>query len=259
MIYLCDYHVHTNFSDGADTPEAVVLAAIEKGFTEIGFSDHCYTEFDESYCIKKADLPRYKEEITGLKEKYSDRISILCGVEQDYYSESSAEPYDYVIGSLHYVNCGGKFLPVDESAETQRRTVEEYFGGDALAYCEEYYKTVSDIVEKTGCDIIGHFDLVSKYSEVSDLIDVTNERYIAAALTAADRLLASGKPFEINTGAISRGYRTTPYPAQFILEHLIGRGAKFILSSDSHKKENVGYSFDEFRPLIPEANLIEKL
>ena len=259
MKYLCDYHIHTSFSDGANTPEEMIESAIEQGFSEIGISDHCYTDFDESYCIKKADLSRYHDEITRLKEKYSDKISIRCGIEQDYYSDSPTDPYDYVIGSLHYVKCGGKYLPVDESAATQKKTVEEYFGGDALAYCEEYYKTVSGVAEKTGCDIIGHFDLVSKYTEISDLIDVNSKRYKTAATDAADRLLASGKPFEINTGAISRGYRTSPYPSRQITDYLVSRGARFILSSDSHRKENVGFSFDEFRTLIPEANLIEKL
>lgn len=259
MKYLCDYHIHTSFSDGANTPEEMIESAIEQGFSEIGISDHCYTDFDESYCIKKCDLPRYSETIKDLKKEYAGKINILCGIEQDFFSDSPTDPYDYVIGSVHYVLCGGKYLPVDESAATQKKTVEEYFGGDALSYCEEYYKTVADVAGKTGCDIIGHFDLVSKYCEVSDLFDVTSKRYVTAAVDAADSLLYSGKPFEINTGAISRGYRTSPYPSKPLLDYLIARGAKFILSSDSHKKENVGFSFDQFRSLVPEASLIEKL
>lgn len=246
MKKISDFHVHSDFSDGADSPEDIVRTAIEKGFFALGFSDHCYTDFDESYCIKKKDLPKYSEEINRLKDKYSDEIKILCGIEQDYYSETPAAPYDYVIGSLHYVLSDGKYLPVDESAETQRKTVEKYFGGDPLAYCEEYYKTVSGIAEKTGCDIIGHFDLVSKYCEIDGLIDVTSKRYIKAATDAADRLLAAGKPFEINTGAMSRGYRTSPYPSRCLTDYIASRGGVFVLSSDSHKKENIGYMFREF-------------
>ena len=44
----------------------------------------------------------------------------------------------------------------------------------------------------------------------------------------------AGKPFEINTGAISRGYRVTPYPAPFILQEIHDLGGKIILSGDTH-------------------------
>ena len=46
-----DFHVHTVFSDGKDTPEDMVLSAIERGMTAIGFSDHSTTPCDQSYCM----------------------------------------------------------------------------------------------------------------------------------------------------------------------------------------------------------------
>jgi hypothetical protein len=35
-----DFHLHTNFSDGADTPERVVERAVEHGFSAIAITDH---------------------------------------------------------------------------------------------------------------------------------------------------------------------------------------------------------------------------
>ena len=84
---LTDLHVHTNYCDGKNTPEEMVLAAIEKGMECIGFSVHSYTEFDTSFCIKSEKVADYKAEINGLKEKYKDKIRILCGTEMDYFSE----------------------------------------------------------------------------------------------------------------------------------------------------------------------------
>ena len=46
-----DLHVHTTYCDGKNTPEEVVLSAIEKGVERLGFSGHAYTSFDESYCM----------------------------------------------------------------------------------------------------------------------------------------------------------------------------------------------------------------
>ena len=51
--------------------------------------------------------------------------------------------------------------------------------------------------------------------------------------------------FEVNSGAIARGYRTTPYPAPFIMEELKNLGAKMIISSDCHNKEFLDCNFDK--------------
>ncbi len=241
---LKDFHVHTNFSDGKNTPEEVVLAAIEKGMTTIGFSDHGYTDFDESYCIKKDRLDAYSDEIAALKEKYRRQITVLCGIEQDYYSTTPTDRYDYVIGSVHYFKCGEKYIPVDESADVLANTARQYFDGDFYAMAETYFRTVGDVVQKTNCTLIGHFDLITKFIERAPQFDTANPRYVAAWKAAADKLLATGVPFEINTGAISRGYRTTPYPSEPIREYLAEHGAKFILSSDSHRADTLCFGFE---------------
>ena len=234
-----DYHVHTTFCDGKNTPEEMVLKAIEKGMTLLGFSAHSYTFFDESYCLRKERYDEYKGEINRLKEKYKDKIEILCGVEQDYYSKEPTEGFSYVIGSVHYVKKNDKYLPVDESEEIFIDIVKTHYKGDYYAFCEDYYEVVGNVVEKTKADIIGHFDLITKFNENNRLFDENNERYIAAWKKAADKLLKTGKVFEINTGAISRGYRTTPYPSKKILAYIEEKGGKTIKNSDSHSVDGL--------------------
>lgn len=241
-----DLHVHTTLSDGKNTPEEMVLAAIAKGMTAIGFSDHSYTAFDQRYCIPKEKLPAYRAEIAALKEKYAGQIQILCGIEQDFYSAEPTDGYDYVIGSVHYIRCSDDFIPVDEGNALLLDAARRYFSGDIYALIEEYYGTVARVAEKTSATFIGHFDLISKFNENGELFDDTHPRYIAAWQTAADKLLAAGIPFEINTGAISRGYRTTPYPAVPIQDYLRSRGAQFLLSSDSHRSDTLCFGFDAY-------------
>ena len=246
-----DLHTHTTFCDGNNTPEEMVQAALQKGMTCIGFSGHSYTPIDESYCMKKGAAD-YRAEIARLKEKYRDRIRILCGVEQDYESTDTTEGYDYVIGSVHYVKLGDEYVPVDDTADHLRAAAERYFDGDIYRVVEAYYRTVADVVNKTGCDIIGHFDLITKFSERVDLFDVTSPRYVVAWRAAADELIKTGKPFEVNTGAISRGYRTTPYPDEPILRYLREKNAKVILSGDSHSADTLCYEFDKWEPVLRE-------
>lgn len=238
-----DLHVHTNFSDGKSTPEEVVLSAIAKGVTELGFSDHSYTSYDESCCIPKNRLEEYRAAILALREKYREQITIRLGLEQDYYSDFPAVGYDYVIGSVHAIKVGAHYLNVDESADVQKAAVEQYFGGDYYAFAEAYFDTVANVVQKTNADIIGHFDLVAKFS----LFNEQDPRYVTAWKTAVDRLIPCGKPFEINTGAISRGYRSIPYPNPDIMNYIQAKGGTFILSSDSHHASTICFGFDKFQ------------
>jgi len=241
-----DLHMHTSYCDGNNTPEEMVLSAIDKGLTTVGISGHSYTFFDTSYCMQKEDVPRYIAELRYLRAKYFDKIHVLCGVEQDYYSDYPTDEFDYVIGSVHYIKAGEEYIPVDESTEILNSAKEKYFGGDIYALCEEYFATVADVVNKTGCDIIGHFDLITKFIEREPLFDTNHPRYIAAWRKAADELLKTGVPFEINTGAISRGYRTSPYPAADIISYIKEHGGRFVLSSDAHSTEAVAFGFDGF-------------
>lgn len=251
-----DFHVHTTFSDGKNTPEEMVLAAIQRGMTKIGFSDHSYTSFDESCCMAKENLSDYRETIAALKEKYRDQIEIFCGIEQDFYSDFPAEGYDYIIGSVHYLPMADGYICVDESPEALRAAAARYFEGDIYALAEEYYRTVAEVAEKTNAHIIGHFDLITKFNEGGRLFDETHPRYIAAWQAAADRLMKSGKPFEINTGAISRGYRTAPYPAGPIRDYLRSHGGKFLLSSDSHSAGTLCFDFRRACRCVPSERIL---
>ena len=240
---MMDLHMHTVFSDGKDTPEEMVREAIRRGLDTVGISDHSHLDPCGMSTEKTAE---YRAEMARLKEKYAGQIRVLCGLERDFISDDFL-PYDYVIGSVHLLTMpDGHHVSVDWTAEKQREGVEKYFGGDWYAFTEAYYATMARVAEVTKCDIIGHFDLVTKFIEQSPDFDVRHPRYVKAWQEAADALLKTGKPFEINTGAMFRGYRTSPYPAKEIREYIRAHGGKLILSSDSHSKDTIGYRSDEF-------------
>ena len=247
---LTDLHMHTTFCDGGNTPEEMVLAAIGMGMERIGFSEHSHVSFDAGGGMAETDASAYRQEICALKEKYRGRIEILCGIEQDFYSEQEAFDFDYVIGSVHYVRKDGVFISVDETPEILKKGVEDHYAGDFLALAEDYYANLAQVVEKTGADIIGHFDLITKYIEAGVALYQDDPRYTAAWQRAADKLVPYGKPFEINTGAIARGWRSAPYPDIRIIEYIRQRGGSFILSSDSHSADTIAFGFDRFECLL---------
>ncbi len=244
---LQDLHMHSAFSDGRNTAGEMVLSAIEKGLTVVGLSDHSWSPQDPD-TMPFERYPSYRAEVARLKEQYRGQITVLCGIEQDLDTENPPEGFDYVIGSVHFLRRDGEDVYVDWSPEKTADAVSRLYGGDALSYCEHYYSQVAKWAS-VPCDIVGHFDLVTKFNERLPLIDTAHPRYIAAWRKAADALLAAGRIFEINTGAISRGWRTSPYPSPEILAYLKARGARFVLSSDSHSAANIAFQFDQFASL----------
>lgn len=252
---LNDFHVHTTFCDGKDTAEDIVKHAISLGMKKIGFSGHSFTSFDTCYCIGNEQTELYKKTINDLKVKYKDQIEILLGIELDYFSTIDTSDFDYAIGSIHYIKKGDKYYSIDHNIDTFKALVHECFKGDVYAMCESYFEMAGNVLEKTNADVIGHFDLITKFNEKLPLIDVTCPRYVNAYKKAVDKLIKSGKPFEVNTGAISRGYRTTPYPSIDILEYIAKKGGKVIFSSDSHKKETLLNYFNDFEDKVKDLGL----
>lgn len=251
-----DLHTHTTYCDGKNTPKEMVEAAMNRGDRYIGFSGHGYTRFDESYCMSKEGQRAYFQEIQALKQKYGDRIRIFLGVEKDYYSGETTSKFDYVIGSVHYMRFGNEYVDVDNTPEILRYAADRYCNGDMYKVCEAYYKNVGDVVEKTGCDIIGHFDLISKFIETDKLFDPKNPRYVKAWKEAVDKLVPYGIPFEINTGAMSRGYRMTPYPSSEIRDYIREKGGKFVLTGDSHSAETLCYAFEKYESEAIEPDFV---
>ena len=238
----CNFHTHTSYCDGRDAPEELVRAALEKDFSALGFSSHSYTEMDNDFAMNAEKAEKYRKEIARLKEKYKGRIELYCGVEQDYFSTDPTELYDYVIGSVHYVLKNGEYICVDNSAEMVKNAVDRLYGGDFDALDEDYFALVSRIVQKTNADIIGHFDLVSKFSEKNGYGQ--SPRFLEAAEKAVQALVPFNKPFEINTGAVVRGSRSIPYPSPEILKMIKKHGGKIMISSDCHDKKYLDFGFD---------------
>lgn len=251
-------HNHSTFSDGDNTVEDMILGAISKGFDAFGISEHSYTAFDLECCMAKGSLENYLTECDRLKEKYEGQIDVLCGLELDYYSPTTREGLDYAIGSVHYLYKNGEYIAIDDTPEKLIDGTIKHYSGDIYALCEDYFATVAKVTDKTDCDIIGHFDIIKKFSEkVPDLIDTANPRYIIARDRAIKKLVETGRIFEVNTGAMSRGYKSEPYPERSALEMIASLGGKVTISADSHSVDTIDYGYDEVLEIIRECGFKE--
>ena len=87
---LSTYHSHSNFSDGKSSLEEMVISAIEAGCPEIGFSDHSHIP-DLVWCMDGQRISEYQDTVLALREKYSEKIKVYLGIEQDSYSTTSTD------------------------------------------------------------------------------------------------------------------------------------------------------------------------
>ena len=244
---LSNMHTHTTYCDGDNTPEQIVLSAIEKGFCSIGFSGHGYTDFDLEYCMK--DTSGYIKEINALKEKYEDKIQIYLGVEEDAHCFVQRDNFDYIIGSSHYTLKNGRYYPIDGSAEEFYNCLKVW-DNDPLLFAEDYYTFFTDYIVKRKPEIIGHFDLIAKYEETLETVFLNNNKYLELTEKYIDKIIGCNCLFEVNTGAMSRGLRTTPYPSRELLHYINKKGGKVILSSDAHSADMLDYGFEKTKDYL---------
>lgn len=241
---LSNLHTHTSFCDGKNTPEEMVLSAIEKGFCSLGFSGHSHTLFDTSYCM--TDTKGYIAEIARIKENYKNDIEIYSGVEEDSAVLVAREDFDYIIGSSHYVLIDGKYHPVDSTYEELKECLA-LCGNDPLSLAHAYFKPFCDYIKRRKPDIVGHFDLITKFDEKYEPIFLGNKDYDTLAEGYMLEAVKSGCLFEVNTGAVARGLRTNPYPQNNLLQILRKNGNGIVISSDSHSADTLDFGFDETR------------
>ncbi|MBO8128602.1 MAG: histidinol-phosphatase HisJ family protein [Peptococcaceae bacterium] len=248
---LPDYHIHTARCGHAEgTTTAYVEAAIRKGIKEIGFADHIplywldNAERDPELAMPEAELPHYVAEIHELQKTYP-QITIRLGIEVDYIpgAEDDARaiieeyPFDYVLGSIHYIDGWGFDNP---------DFISGYEGKDP----DEVYRCYFDLLQRAASsglfDILAHPDLIKKfnYRSRTDLRPLYQEtaRVIARA----------GTCIEINTAGLRKPVQEI-YPSLEFLTICRSHGIPVTVGSDAHSPEEVGADFGRAAALVREA------
>mgnify|MGYP001183478611 CR=1 FL=1 len=250
-------HTHSVRDDGRNKLEDMVRAAISAGLTSVGFSGHSPLPFPNDWTIPAEYLADYRAEVQRLKKAYAGQIDVYCGLEWDLLSEMPSAEYDYIIGSIHHIPIAGSVINVDHSPEATWRYLGEQFGGNADAAAKMYFAQYAVLAAIEKVDIIGHFDLITKFDEQYHFFLTDSPVYRSAAMEALETLVKADKIFEINTGAISRGCRTTPYPSRELIEAVHMLGGRITISSDAHSADAIVCAFDQAERLALDCGFRE--
>lgn len=246
-----NFHTHTIYSDGDSSVERMIQRAIELKFTSIGFSDHSYTPIG-LYGINPQKYSEYVAEMLKMKRKYSTIINVYCGIELDGTSVIDDDiKFEYKIGSLHFVKKGNDFIEVDRSQKCTADGINKFYEGNFYKFAKDYFEQLVIHNQKNNCNIVGHFDLISKFNENGAMYDENSPEYRNAWQPALYELLRDkNRIFEVNTGGMARGYRTVPYPTCEMLKFIKEQNGTVTITTDCHKVNQLDYGYSAANALI---------
>lgn len=260
-----NYHTHTTYCDGKNTPQEMLLSAIEKHFDILGFSGHSMFPFGSDWHIQPKEISAYVKEVRSLAEKYKNKIKILCGFEADFiqgfcspdfktYEEFSP---DFLIASVHYiVNQKGQFT-VDDSHEATMQGIQQCFNGNVKKAVQEYFYNERKMLETCNFTFLGHPDLFRKQNYKHQIFDETESWYKNEIKATAKLIAKSGICVEVNTGGMSRGGTDFPYPSPYFLSLLKDYNVPVTINSDAHTASTLDFWFDEAIQYIKKAGYTE--
>jgi histidinol-phosphatase (PHP family) len=234
-------------------PEEYVKQAIKVGLKEIGFSDHAPMVHKPMPGITMAydELPKYHETIEEVRKRYASQISVKIALESDfligYENKTKAiidsYPYDYIIGSVHFI---------DDWAFDDPATREYWKKYDVNEVYLKYYALLRRSAQSGLFQIIGHCDLPKKFG-ARPTIDLTQE-----IKTTAHVFKEVGVAVEINTAGLRKPIAEM-YPALNCLKIYCEAGVPLTFGSDAHTPGDVGKDFDKAVDLAKAAGYSEYL
>jgi histidinol-phosphatase (PHP family) len=142
-----DFHVHTAHDHGRAMPAEMAAEAARMNMKALGIVGHAQMEFECDYAMTPEAEQKFLSEMAALKQQYAGQLDLFCGIELDYYSLPTDLPYEYRIGSVHYIKSEGQVISVDSDPDELVEDVRRYCGGDFSCLYRIYYETVSQIVE----------------------------------------------------------------------------------------------------------------
>lgn len=233
-----DYHTHTPLCHHAEgEPEAFVDAALGAGLREFGVSDHApqVPEPFDDWRMTEAELPDYFQWIERARTRAAGRIPVRAGLECDWLADcepwianlASRYQWDYLIGSVHYLGDWDFDNP---------KWLGRWAESDVDAVWTHYWSTYAKMADSGLFDILGHPDLVKKFSYLpsGDL-----DRFYEPVI---DAIAAAGSVIELNTAGWHKPCAEA-YPAPRFLELACSAGIGLVISSDAHAPAEVARDF----------------
>ncbi len=254
MPIISDCHLHTSHSGDSKAPmEEMILQGISKGLTTMCFTEHNDFEYPVTPLDPEGkfecNVDSYLYELIRLREKYTDKMRILFGIELGLQPSvlrrnavfAKSYDFDFIIGSSHLCNGKDPYYP-------------DFYEGrsEEDAYLEYFESILENIKKFSNFDVYGHLDYVVRYGPNGDK-NYSYEKYRHILDQILSLLIEKGKGIEINTGGLNRGMRDL-HPCRDVIKRYKELGGEIItVGSDAHTPQAICAHFDRAESLLKEC------
>lgn len=259
---LTDLHVHLR-PDTAGTEaerhfttenaDRYGVVAAERGIDVLGVSEHVY-RFTQA--LEVWDHPFWRESARDDLDAYCEWVreetTLRLGVEADFVRGREdrtanlleARPFDYVLGSVHFV--GNTAVDMDGEWDAWRST-------DPETLWRSYFETLGEAARSGLFDILAHPDLVKVWGAGRPHPGGDLRRFYDAAM---EGIAESDVAIEVSTAGLRKPVGEL-YPAPPFLAMCLEAGRPVALSSDAHTPDQLGYRYEEAVELLREMGVEE--
>jgi histidinol-phosphatase (PHP family) len=253
---LIDYHSHhVRCGHASGSLEQYVQQGIEIGLDQLGLSDHMPllhvdpAVYFSGMAMSMDELPRYVEECLHLKEKYKADIDIRIGLEGDYiegYEDKieqivHAYPWDYVIGSVHFLG---------EWDISDSRQLHGWEGKRIIDVYEQYYDAVQKAAKTGFYSYMGHLDVIKRFGYKPEE-DVT-----ALERATIDVIRSQDLAIELNASGLRMPCEEM-FPSRRVLEYCLEQGVPLTIGSDAHQPVRLSQYLDQAVATLKDIGFVE--
>lgn len=249
-----NFHQHTVFSDGKESPEKFVDQAVRLGFSAIGFSEHSPLPFENKFSLKASKVDDYIAETDRLKEIMKGKLDVYRALEMDFIPGVSEDfdywrercKVDYLIGSVHLVKPWGfdlLWFTDGPDSKIYDHGIDHFFDGNIQKAVKAFFYQTNEMIESQHFEIIGHFDKIKMHNKnrffnedeswYRKLIDETIE------LVKQNDLIV-----EVNTRGLYKQRSDALFPDGYALKRVKELEIPVVISSDAHQPEELNKLFD---------------
>ena len=227
MTFDCDFHMHTDASDGRAKVADMIAAAKERGLRQIAVTDH---SFSSIICHQTAE--KFEAQHAEIEAESDGSIKIFQGIEANLVGEDGAidvpddiiRRCDVLIAGFHrfvalaFKREARKFVLVNGFApEWRRQKLKELNTAVFLSAIEKY---PIDVIAHLGHRTPVDYGAICRACKDKDVYIELNEKHI------------------LDTKGIGEA-----------MDDVIASGVRFIVGSDAHRANRVG-KFDNVRTFI---------
>ncbi|MDD6181859.1 MAG: histidinol-phosphatase [Desulfovibrionaceae bacterium] len=241
-----DLHTHTFYSHGKHSPQDMFAAAMKRGISLYGFSEHSPRPLGYDYPQEyrehlAAHMDDYARDVLSLQERHPGKV--LFGLEMDWLDEErefiaqsiAAYPYDYLLGSVHFIgNWGLDVTPLEWEQLDEAQCAARY---------ERYFQSEINMAKSGMFNIAAHLDLVKIFS-----VEPFHRWLHAGGMDLVrEALLAirdAGMALEISSAGLRKVCREI-YPCPPIMRMAAELGLPVTFASDAHATQDVAAGFPQ--------------